>query len=551
MTKIISKIYLLIVLIITLFPLGLISAEVAPLYIRANQIGFLPNDIKSAVILTNADLTDVRFTIFNITSGKAAYSDLIQKTTQGYGKFKNFYEIHFSELTAEGDYYIEIKNTKSYNFKISRWVYSDLPQLLLEFFKVQRCGYTDPSLHEVCHIADATSLIENGISINKKFDVTGGWHDAGDYVKFLNTTAFSTYMLLFAYDYAPEKFSFDRNKNNVADILEEAKIGLDWLLRCNYEDKKLVTQVQDLRDHDVGWRMPEKDDLAFDRPAFIGMGKNLIGIYSATLAIGAKIWKNVLNYPEYSDKCLKTSQLFYSLVARAQDVDNSGTGMYIDKNYEGKLALAAIELYAVTNKKDYYNDAVKYATIAGSDFWWSWGNINSLAHYRLAKYDIKYAQYILNNLVEFNRIKNNDPFEKGVEATWGTNLTLAGIVLQNILYKNLTKDNQFDSLATYQRDYLIGRNPWGISFIAGKGTVHTRQFHHQINYIKKSLPGGFSAGPAAEEFLKKYNIQYDKPDILNQFQSMESVYRDDRMDYITNEPTISGNATAIFIFGLL
>ncbi len=531
--------------------IGLVKGEGQQIYIRANQIGFFPNDIKSAVILTNADLTDVRFTVFNIKSGKAAYSDLIQKTVNGYGKFKNFYEIHFSELIAEGDYYIEIKKSKSYNFKISRSIFSDLPPLLLEFFKVQRCGYTDPMLHEVCHIADATSLIDNGISINKKYDVTGGWHDAGDYVKFLNTTAFSTYMLLFAYDYAPEKFSFDRNKNNVADILEEAKIGLDWLLRCNYEDKKLITQVQDLRDHDVGWRMPEKDELTFDRPAFIGMGKNIIGIYSATLALGAKIWKNVLNYQEYSDKCLKTSQLFYSMASNAQDVDNSGSGMYLDKNYEGKLALAAIELYSVTKNKNYYNDALRLADAAGSDFWWGWGNINSLAHYRLAKYDIKYAQYILNNLVEFNRIKDNDQFERGVEATWGTNLILAGIVLQNILYKDLTKDNQFDSLATYQRDYLIGRNPWGISFIAGKGTVFTRQFHHQINYIKRILPGGFSAGPAKEEFLKKYNIEYEKPDLLNQFQSMDAIYRDDRMDYITNEPTISANATAIFIFGLL
>ena len=63
---------------------------------------------------------------------------------------------------------------------------------------------------------------------------------------------------------------------------------MDWLLRTNIDSKKFVTQVQDLRDHDVGWRMPEDDELQYDRPAFIGSGKNIIGIYAATMALASK-----------------------------------------------------------------------------------------------------------------------------------------------------------------------------------------------------------------------------------------------------------------------
>ncbi|MCK7528297.1 MAG: glycoside hydrolase family 9 protein [Ignavibacteriales bacterium] len=77
-----------------------------------------------------------------------------------------------------------------------------------------------------------------------------------------------------------QKFGYDLDKNDVPDILEEAKVGLDWLLRCNVDNQTLVSQVQNESDHNIGWRLPENDSLQFDRPAFVSIGKNTIGIYS-------------------------------------------------------------------------------------------------------------------------------------------------------------------------------------------------------------------------------------------------------------------------------
>jgi len=68
-------------------------------------------------------------------------------------------------------------------------------------------------------------------------------------------------------------------------------VGLDWLLRANYRTGKLVTQVQDLRDHTAFWRMPENDSLRYDRPSFTSFGKNHIGIFTAVMALGARVWK--------------------------------------------------------------------------------------------------------------------------------------------------------------------------------------------------------------------------------------------------------------------
>lgn len=527
-----------------------IKAE-AEIFIRFNQVGYLPNDVKSVVILSTHSIEGKSVSIKNSRTNKNMFEYILGKSLGNYGNFRFSYIIDFSDLKTNGEYYFQFARQKTFNFKVGENVYNGIADSLLEFFKVQRCGYTNPFLHDLCHISDAAQLIDGKIVINKKVDVTGGWHDAGDYVKILNTTAFSTYMLLFSYEFDEAKFSTDKNKNKVPDILEEAKIGLDWMLRAYYQKNKLITQVQDLRDHDVGWRMPENDAVGYDRPAYVGIGKNLIGIYSATMALAYRIWNTKLNYPEFASQCLKAAENLYSLNKNVANVDSSGSGVYLDKTWEGKMALGAIELYLSTNKTNYLNDATSFADLAGPDLWWSWGNINSLAHFRLAKIIPKYADYIRLNLEEFNRKKNDNLFGKGVALSWGTNVTLLGISLQNILYKNLQNDTTYDSVDSFSRDYILGRNQWGISFIQGIGKNFTRNFHHQISHFKGRLPGGFAAGPASREFVEKSKMPLDKFDKYARFQSNDSYYRDDRNDYVTNEPTITGNATAIFVYGVL
>jgi len=521
------------------------------IYIRFNQIGFLPDDFKTAIILSNNNLEGKQVFVVNIKNEKKILSVQLQNNLGAYGDFTYSYLIDFSAINTPGEYSIRYSRQKTPAFRINDGIYNGLSDTLIQFFKVQRCGYTDPLLHKVCHIADVSVLIYGKNIINKTVDVTGGWHDAGDYVKFLNTTAFATYMLLFSYEFDPAKFSSDKNNNNIPDILEEAKVGLDWMLRCLYENNKLITQVQDLRDHDVGWRMPEDDLMGFNRPAFIGIGKNLIGIYAATMALASRIWTSKIIYPEFANKCLYAAENLYALKDKVSDIDSSGTGMYLDKTFKGKLSLGAVELYLSTKKTFYLEDAIAYADSAKSDYWWSWGDINSLADYKLGKIIPRFSIYIKNNLEEFNKNKKKNLFGEGADPTWGTNVALLGISLQNILYKKLTGDHKYDSLETFQRDFILGRNAWGISFISGIGNNYTKNFHHQISFFKKKLPGGFAAGPVPKEILDKYKIIIEKKDKYYKFQSNESVYRDDRLDYITNEPTITGNATAIFVFGNL
>ncbi|MBN8544736.1 MAG: glycoside hydrolase family 9 protein [Ignavibacteria bacterium] len=515
-------------------------------FIRVNQVGFRRLDVKTAVVLSKKDMGGIKFYIKDVKSGKDVFESRIQPSIAGWGGFNFCHVIDFTGFGSEGTFVIDVEGSRSSNFKIGEGIYNTIVDSLLLFFRVQRCGPTGPYLHKVCHLYDSPNVV--GDDRAGKTDVTGGWHDAGDFTKFLNTTAFSTYMLLFAYEFNSKKMEFDKNKDGAPDVLEEARVGLDLLLRMNYKPNNLIIQVQDKRDQTVGWRMPENDTLKFDRPAFAGMGKNLIGIYTAALAMGSRIWKTRFQDAAFSDKLMKAANNIFALRNSAPDVDTNPIGLYQDSKYEGKLALGAIEMYITTGNNAYLEEAKNLAKKADSDYWWSWGNINSLAQYRVAKYSTDMKQYIENNLSAFNETRKKTPFGEGTTFSWGTTHTLLGIAMQSILFRDLTKSSLYDSVASYQRDYVLGKNPWGVSFIYNIGSRSTRNFHSQVGYFNNGyLPGAVAAGPVPAEILKGYNIQrtnstYDK------FNSPEVKYYDDRQDYITNEPTIVTNATAVFVF---
>lgn len=536
---------ILFILLINITCTNIISGQ--EIYIRVNQLGFLPGDIKTAIVFSDVDLIGEKYFIIDNKANKSVFEFRIENNLGSEANFNNNYSIDFSSIRKEGEYYLEVLGHKSHKFSISHKIYNGIVDSLLLFFKVQRCGPTNPHLHEVCHLWDVSQLVNS--NSKEGADLTGGWHDAGDYIKFLSTTSYSTYLLLFSYEFDKNKFSFDIDKNGVPDILDEAKIGLDWLLRANVNNNELVTQVQDLRDHEVGWRMPENDSLKYDRPGYVGMGKNVIGLYTATLAIGARIWREKFNEIEFSDKLLSTAERIYSLRISAENIDVVQSGMYQDSKFEGKMALGSIEMYLTTNNVDYLNEAKNYADIAGADYWWSWGDINSLAHYRLASFDIKYSNYIMENLNAFNIKKISNVYGVGMPYTWGTTNSLLGISLKSILWKRLTQSSQFDSLAIFQRDFVLGKNQWGVSFVYNIGTEFIQFPHSQIAFLNGGYhPGALSAGPATEEILANYQITRTNKK-YNKFNTTTAVFYDDTNDYVTNEPTIVSNATAIFVFG--
>jgi len=513
-------------------------------FIRMNQVGFRPNDIKSAIIISDSPITTDKFIIKSRDNKVVFESSLIQDTAFNQ-YFKYSARIDFSDFKLPGEYYIQIKNIRSKPFKIGENVFNAIRDSLSIFFRVQRCGPTKPLLHQPCHLQDATEVI--GYKNPSPVDLTGGWHDAGDYTKFLFTTAFTTYMLLFSYEFEPRKFEFDLDKNSVPDILEEARIGLDFLLRCDFANDAFITQVQDDRDHTVGWRLPENDTLTFNRPAFVKMNRSQVGIYAAVMALANRIWKSRFYDNEFAEKCLKSGIKIFEMRDKISDFKDQEK-YYTDSNYVGKLALGAIELYNSTKSPKYMKLAIEYGRKTEPDYWWSWGDFNSLAFYKLSSIDSNYISLLRKNLKHFAKNSEENFFNEPLNYSWGTTTTFLGVAIQSILYNRLTKDNRFDKLAFISRDFILGNNPWGISFIYGVGHNFPKQTHSQIAFFNKGyLPGALIGGPAPKSLFEGRSIELKKSN--RKFDYKDVIYFDSYDNYINNEPTISGNATALFVYG--
>jgi endoglucanase len=465
------------------------------LVIRTNQLGFLPHEAKEARILSRRDLHSERFAV--VSGNSTTFEGTIGKSLGSYGKFAYAYRIHFTSVSTPGTFCVRVLDQESLPFTIGRQIYAGIADSLLRFFRVQRCGDTRPLLHRPCHMHDATSLVEGNRVLGRKIDVTGGWHDAGDYVKFLNTAAYSTYTLLLAYELDPGMFRTVNGSEGGPAILDEAAIGVRWLMKLNLGSGQLITQVQDLRDHDQGWRLPEDDALSRDRPAFVGKGKNLTGLVSAVMAFAYRTWLS--RNRSFADSCLTVAEDLYSRRAEVPDLDVSGSGMYRDVHFEGKLALGAVELYLATMNPRYLSEAKDLATRAGPDFWWSWGDINSYVHYRLASIDKRFLKYISTNLGAAEEISRQNVFGEAATPRWGSANAMLGVALQALLWGRLTGESRYDTLALRQADYILGDNPWGVSLLANVGRNPVRHFHSQVAYFRGGyLPGGLAAGPVCD-----------------------------------------------------
>src|SRR5690606_20183696 len=118
------------------------SAEVNSneIYIRANQLGFLPNDLKTAVIFSNLNLKGQKYFIKDKKTNKTINEFQIGENLGSAANYNNNYIIDFSNLRRGGEYYIEILGNKSHKFSISEILYNNIVDSLLLFFKVQRCG---------------------------------------------------------------------------------------------------------------------------------------------------------------------------------------------------------------------------------------------------------------------------------------------------------------------------------------------------------------------------------------------------------------------------
>ncbi|OGB60234.1 MAG: glycoside hydrolase family 9 [Caldithrix sp. RBG_13_44_9] len=572
---------------------GQTSNPVSKINIRINQLGYLLREPKVATLFSDKNLKQ-KATVVETGSKKIIFSVIPQKMSKTWGRFDFFYEFDFSTVQQAGEYFIRIGTDSSASFSISDHIYQEIPDLLLEYMRQQRCGF-NPFWDEVCHQLDGRTMYAP-LPDSTYIDVNGGWHDAGDDLKYLLTSSYATGVMLLSYRIQPPIFKDLTNglgqslPNGIPDILDEARWGLDWLLKMHPQPDQLYHQVADDRDH-TGWKYPFRDSSDYGwgrgsyRVAYFADGKpqglnryqsasdgiaNLAGRCAAALTMAADIWKNDLGDLNFAERCLQAAREIYELGKRNEGVQQGNSYgapyRYAESTWADDMEWGAAELYRVTADGSYLQDALKYSRMIQSI---SWMGQDSSAHYQFYPF-LNLGHYSLFSLVsgenrhllssyyrdgiEKCREKGeSNPFRIGVPFIWCSNNLVTALVSQCLLYQKMNGDVQYVRFMTEQRDWLLGRNPWGTSMLVGiPAGGEFPQHPHASTYVLTGLQitGGLVDGPVYRSIFNNLKgLFLSKPDEFADFQG-EIVYHDDLADYSTNEPTMDGTAAAILAFTL-
>ena len=571
-------------------------------HLRASQVGYSVQDIKLAVALAAEPLPE-RFDVIELDSGRAVFQGLTRPAPgMNWSRFNHIVELDFSALRQAGRFRLRLGGAVSEPIVVDDAVFQPLPDLLLEFLRQQRCGF-NPWLNAPCHQLDGRTAY-GPLPAGTAMDARGGWHDAADLLKYLLTSSNATAQMLLAWEIRrrtpeqPRSSLFDdrfdvlgqAGSNGLPDLLDEARWGLEWMLKLHPAPDQLYHQVADDRDH-CGWRLPQEEHADYGwgpgshrvvyaaegRPQ--GLGRypsestglaNLAGRYAAAMALAFQVWKDDPNQAAFARRCLTAGQEVYQLGRDREGVQQGNSYgapyRYAETTWADDMEWGAAELFRATGDQRYLDDAQRYARLAGSE---SWMGRAQTGHYQFYPF-FNAGHFRLHGLVdaEFKRllegsyregiercrvVSEKNPFGIGVPFLWCSNNLVVALVTQCHLYEQMNGDVRYREFAARHRDWLLGRNPWGTTQVMGLGLVAPKDVHLMTTRLTgRALRGGLVDGPVYERiFTSLKGVNITVPDPLAEFQDPRAVYHDDFQDYASNEPTMDGTASALLMWAVL
>ncbi len=584
--------------------------------IRLNLLGYITKSIKVAVWCSKQDRQLKEFAIIDAQTKKILFKKNAGKPFGQYGPFKQTQRLSFSELTKPGLYQIVAEGTVSPVFKIDDQVYKGSADFCLRYMRQQRSGF-NPYLKDSCHTHDGYTLY-GPMPDSTHIDVSGGWHDASDYLQYSSTSANATYHLLMAYRDFPDVFADEKlangldGKNNFPDVLDEAQWGINWLLKMNPSANIMFNQLGDDRDH-ISMRIPKLDSQygkGYERPVYFIDGKpqqrgkfmnNTTGTsstaakFTSVFALADQLcetdsmFKRMSTRGSYYAKAFEALEYAKKIPGVTQTVSVRSPYIYAEENWADDMELATIAIHNMVNHAPgaadngyYMTQALDYAKQEKLTPWlgtdtarhYQWYPFINVGHYELIKqlqskqhgpstgYNKKFRENFWSNAdtvlnyykVGIQKVWNKaseNAFYRGVPFIWCSNNLTTSFATQCYWYRTLSKDNSFEELEQANFDWLFGCNPWGTSFVYGlpNNGDYPQDPHSAFTHLKNyPIDGGLVDGPVYGSIFKSLiGLTLYQPDEYADFQSDLVVYHDDYGDYSTNEPTMDGTASLIYL----
>jgi endoglucanase len=444
-------------------------------------------------------------------------------------------------------------NTTSYFYSQTTFTnsqYAEVLQKSIFFYEAQQSGKL-PSFNRVSWRAD--SALNDGKDVGK--DLTGGWYDAGDHVKFGFPMAYTATML--GWGVIDYKAGYEKSGQLTA-IKNNLRFVYDYFIKCHTAPNELYGQVGKGDDDHNFWGAPEIMQMA--RPAYkidaSKPGTELAMETASALAAGSVIFAQ--EDPTYSATLLKHAKELYDFgdkyrgkysdaITDASKFYNSWSG------FNDELVWGGLWLYRATNDVKYLNSAEAAYELIGTEtgtgykpynFGMAWDDKIYGCYPLLAKFTGK-AKYYAD--AERNLDFWTDGFQgKKIQYTpgglawlvqWGSlryacNTAFIASVYNDLPNANATKKVKYKNFAIRQVNYALGDNPDKRSYVCGFGNNPPKNPHHRGAH--GTWNDNLSGPPVISRHIL-YGALVGGP-------GQNDDYKDDRGEYITNEVATDYNA---------
>ncbi len=390
--------------------------------------------------------------------------------------------------------------------------YKDLHNLLIQFYGYQRAG--DKTIDNKNPFYKTSPFPHSTDALNGK-DLSSGWYDAGDFVKFGLPFAFSVYCLLKGYDAFPNGYDditswdYKGTPDNIPDILGEVKIATDYIQRAVISSTQIVVDVGNAgTDHQgIGETGYANSQRTSPRTVYAQGGADVAGLYAASLALMANLYKK--HDAAYAAACLaKAKEAFQFGVANQKLSTQQNNGeFYKTTTFKDKMACGAVELYRATGEETYLTQAKTFLGGVPQHYYvLGYANVGDLAAFELKRLGQPNAEGIWLSDVAFTigrvvKATNASPLIKGafVNSDWGNAGNAACAGFSAALAFLITGEASYLDFARSQAHWVAGLSPFSQSYVVGFGTNAPTAPHHRNDYSKLNgvrLKGGVVSGPS-------------------------------------------------------
>jgi endoglucanase len=546
-----------------------VSMPSHPPMIVVNQIGYLPGQSKIALLL-NSSSAEAPVELVDHQTGAIVFSEKAGQTQTDEASGDVIQTIDFSNFQQQGQYHWQMGSLQSVPFKIASQVYQETFVTLLRSYYLQRCGVelSDPIngiYHPPCHIKDAIMAHQDPVhQSGESFPSQGGWHDAGDYGKYVATTAVTIGRILSLYEQQPHLFwdsqlSIPESGNGIPDALDEMQFGLDWLLRMQRQDGAVYRKLSG-----TAWPAGLSPDEDQQSRYVYGVSTPETAKFAAAMAIAARVFQPLKTelaqqYQQAAEKAWSYLEQHPTMQVDWVDGDDSGSGKYLTSEVDTEASLtvdtddrfwAAAELYITTGQsqfEQYVSDYLKHNDY--TLFEWKDPSALGMTNY-LFQTQQPIDSHIRRRLVSKLQRRADQALDQANHSgyrlannhfIWGSNKIAAEEAITLLYAHQVETRAAYQTAALDQLDYLLGRNPFNQTFVTGLGTNPVRHVNHLFARAKGIyIPGLLVGGPN----------DFAQDQIAPQKLGIRS-YIDDERSYATNEYAIDYNASLITLIGLI